>query len=56
VLYNFLNIHVQRLALQFKLLAEEYLEVLKETLPVAPRRDAVDAREPQARAAGGETA
>ncbi len=35
ILYNFLNTHVQKIALQFKLLAEEYLEILKE-LP-APR-------------------
>ena len=33
VLYNFLNTHVQRLALEFKLLAEEYLEIVRETLP-----------------------
>src|SRR5512134_2021738 len=33
VLYNWLNTHVQRLALQFKLLAEEYLEILKDVLP-----------------------
>ena len=30
ILYNFLNTHVQKIALQFKLLAEEYLEILKE--------------------------
>jgi biopolymer transport protein ExbB len=30
VLYNFLNTHVQKVALQFRLLAEEYLELLKE--------------------------
>jgi biopolymer transport protein ExbB len=53
VLYNFLNTHVQRLALQFRLLAEEYLDVLKETLPAAgaARRDV--ALEP--RAAQGES-
>jgi biopolymer transport protein ExbB len=41
VLFNFLNTHVGRLTLEFRLLAEEYLEVLKETLPaaVAARRD-----------------
>jgi biopolymer transport protein ExbB/TolQ len=38
VLFNFLNIHVQRLALQFKLLAEEYLEILKETTSAASSR------------------
>jgi biopolymer transport protein ExbB len=31
VLYNFLNTHVQRLSLRFKLLAEEYLEILGDT-------------------------
>jgi biopolymer transport protein ExbB len=30
ILYNFLNTHVQKIALQFKLLAEEYLEILRE--------------------------
>jgi biopolymer transport protein ExbB len=30
VLFNFLNTHVQRIAVEFKLLAEEYLEVLLE--------------------------
>ncbi len=42
VLYNFLNTHVQKLALQFKLLCEEYLEIVKETLPgpAAPARPA----------------
>jgi biopolymer transport protein ExbB len=36
ILYNFLNTHVQKLALQFKLLSEEYLELLRE-LPAPPR-------------------
>jgi biopolymer transport protein ExbB len=42
ILYNFLNTHVQKLALQFRLLAEEYLEILKESLPgpAAPARPA----------------
>jgi biopolymer transport protein ExbB len=40
VLYNALNTHVQRLALQFKLLAEEYLEILKESPPAAAPRAA----------------
>jgi biopolymer transport protein ExbB len=41
ILYNFLNTHVQKLALQFRLLAEEYLEIVKETLPAAaPARPA----------------
>jgi biopolymer transport protein ExbB/TolQ len=38
ILYNFLNTHVAKLALQFKLLVEEYLEMLKETLPSAATR------------------
>jgi biopolymer transport protein ExbB len=37
VLYNFLNIHVQKLALEFKLLTEEYLEIVRETLPLPAR-------------------
>jgi biopolymer transport protein ExbB len=36
ILYNFLNTHVQNVALQFKLLSEEYLEVLRE-MPSASR-------------------
>jgi biopolymer transport protein ExbB len=46
VLYNFLNTHVQKLAVQLRLLSEEYVEALVESLPTlradAPR--AVDAR------------
>jgi biopolymer transport protein ExbB/TolQ len=38
ILYNVLNTHVAKLALQFKLLVEEYLEMLKETLPSAATR------------------
>jgi biopolymer transport protein ExbB len=33
VIYNFLNVHVQKLALQLRLLTEEYLEILREVLP-----------------------
>jgi biopolymer transport protein ExbB len=33
VIYNFLNVHVQKLALQLRLLTEEYLEIVKEALP-----------------------
>ena len=33
VIYNFLNVHVQKLALQLRLIAEEYLEIVKEVLP-----------------------
>ncbi len=40
-LYNLLNVHVQKLAVQLRLLAEEYLELVKETLPGL--RDAPDA-------------
>ncbi len=36
VIYNFLNTHVQKLALQLRLLTEEYLEIVKEVLPHAP--------------------
>ncbi len=32
VIYNFLNVHVQKLSLQLRLLTEEYLEIVKETL------------------------
>ena len=38
VLYNFLNTHAQKLAVQFKLLAEEYVEILRETLLSSPAR------------------
>lgn len=34
VIYNFLNVHVGKLALQLKLLTEEYLEIVREVLPV----------------------
>jgi biopolymer transport protein ExbB len=33
VIYNFLNVHVQKLALQLRLLTEEYLDIVNETLP-----------------------
>jgi biopolymer transport protein ExbB len=33
VIYNFLNVHVGKLALQLKLLTEEYLEIVREALP-----------------------
>jgi biopolymer transport protein ExbB len=37
VIYNFMNVHVGKLALQLKLLAEEYLEILRDALPgIAP--------------------
>jgi biopolymer transport protein ExbB len=56
VLYNFLNTHVQRLVLQFRLLAEEYLDILKETLPAAAsRRDVGGEAPPAARAAHEES-
>lgn len=38
VLYNFLNTHVQKLGIEFKLLAEEFLDILKETLPAPAAR------------------
>jgi len=33
IIYNFLNTHVQKLALQLRLLTEEYLEIVREVLP-----------------------
>jgi biopolymer transport protein ExbB len=48
VIYNFLNVHVGKLALQLRLLTEEYLEILREALPAA--RPA----QPAARATTGE--
>ena len=30
ILFNWLNTHVQKLALQFKLLVEEYLDIVRE--------------------------
>jgi biopolymer transport protein ExbB len=47
VIFNFLNIHVQKLALQLRLLTEEYLEIVKETLPSA-RGGEAPAAAPQA--------
>jgi biopolymer transport protein ExbB len=41
VIYNFLNTHVQKLALQLKLLTEEYLEIVKEVLPARAAAPAV---------------
>jgi biopolymer transport protein ExbB len=35
VIYNFLNTHVQKVAVQFKLLTEEYLEIVSDTAQVA---------------------
>jgi len=48
ILFNYLNIHVQKLALQFKLLVEEYLDILKETLPAPAPAPARVAREESA--------
>jgi biopolymer transport protein ExbB len=36
VIYNFLNVHVGKLALELRLLAEEYLELVREALPALP--------------------
>jgi biopolymer transport protein ExbB len=33
VIYNFLNVHVQKLALQLKLLTEEFVEIVRDALP-----------------------
>jgi biopolymer transport protein ExbB len=46
VIYNFLNTHVQKLAMQLKLLTEEYLEIVKERLP------ALGAAQPEAHPGG----
>ncbi len=48
ILYNALNTHAQKLALQLRLLTEEYLELVKELLP------GLQAAPPPARAAGEE--
>lgn len=48
VLYNALNTHAQKLSLQLRLLTEEYLELVKELLPV------LQAAPPAGRSAGGE--
>jgi biopolymer transport protein ExbB len=47
VIFNFLNVHVGKVALELKLLAEEYLELVREALPGLPAQPA----EPRA---GGE--
>ena len=47
VIYNFLNVHVGKVALELKLLAEEYLELVRDALPGLPAQPA----EPRA---GGE--
>jgi biopolymer transport protein ExbB len=44
VIYNFLNVHVQKLTLQLRLIAEEWLEIVRETLPSLRRADEPDAR------------
>jgi biopolymer transport protein ExbB len=53
VLYNVLNTHTQRLTLQLRLLTEEYLELVKELLPML-RAHAAPASPPAPRTAGGE--
>ncbi|HVO18030.1 MAG TPA: MotA/TolQ/ExbB proton channel family protein [Anaeromyxobacter sp.] len=40
VIYNFLNVHVQKLALQLRLLVEEYVDLIRETLPALRGREA----------------
>ncbi len=47
VIYNFLNVHVQKLALQLRLLTEEYLEIVKETLPALHGKEPAVARPAQ---------
>ncbi len=36
VIYNFLNVHVGKVALELRLLVEEFLELVREALPVVP--------------------
>jgi biopolymer transport protein ExbB len=40
VVFNFLNVHVQKLALQLRLLVEEYLESVADLLPALAARGA----------------
>jgi biopolymer transport protein ExbB len=44
VIFNFLNVHVQKLALGLRLLTEEYVEVLKDVLPTLAARPAGEPR------------
>jgi len=44
VIYNFLNVHVQKLAVQLRLLTEEYLELVREALPALHRPEEPAAR------------
>ena len=52
VLYNFLNVHVGKVALELRLLAEEYLELVREALPSFPVEP--PSGEPRAAVPGGE--
>jgi biopolymer transport protein ExbB len=52
VIYNFLNVHVGKLALQLKLLTEEYLEILREAVPAAGSPVPVPAPAPRASVEG----
>lgn len=52
VIYNFFNVHVGKLALQLKLLTEEYLEILTEALPGAAPVAAGPAPLPRAKVEG----
>ena len=47
VIYNFLNVHVQKLALQLRLLVEEYVDLMKETLPLLRGAEAAAPRPAQ---------
>ena len=44
VIFNFLNVHVQKLSLQLRLLTEEYLELVKDVLPSLAARPAAEPR------------
>jgi biopolymer transport protein ExbB len=50
VIYNFLNVHVAKLALELKLLVEEYVELVREALLALPTQPA----HPDAQRSGGE--
>jgi biopolymer transport protein ExbB len=52
VIYNFLNVHVGKIALELKLLTEEYLEILREALPAAAAPGASAAPAPRATVEG----
>ncbi|HEX9308234.1 MAG TPA: MotA/TolQ/ExbB proton channel family protein [Anaeromyxobacter sp.] len=52
VIYNFLNVHVAKLALELRLLVEEYLELVRDALPALPAEPS--SGEPRTALPGGE--